>query len=259
MFKFCNLYSGSSGNSSLIITDKSKILVDCGVSAKKISTALENMGIDMQEIDGILITHEHSDHIKGLSVIAKNYHTPIYANEKTFENISIDLTGSTKNIFKTNESFNIKDLDITSFGIPHDAADPVGYNILHKNKKLSIATDIGHIENALLNKLDGSDFLLLESNYETEMLKLSKYPYILKHRILGPNGHLSNDDASIAISSLVKNGTKNIMLGHLSKENNFPELAYQTTIEGLMRENVDLDDIKLSVADRDKPNNIINI
>ena len=259
MFKFCNLYSGSSGNSSLIITDKSKILVDCGVSAKKISTALENMGIDMQEIDGIIITHEHSDHIKGLSVIAKNYHTPIYANEKTFDNMSIDLSGSEKNIFKTNDTFNIKDLKISPFDIPHDAADPVGFNIFYKNKKLSIATDIGHIENSLLDKLEGSDFLMLESNYETEMLKSSKYPYSLKHRILGPTGHLSNDDAAITISDLVKNGTQNIMLGHLSKENNFPELAYQTTIEGLMKENVDLNNIKLSVADRDKPNDIISI
>ena len=259
MFKFCNLYSGSSGNSSLILTDKSKILVDCGVSAKKITTALENMGIDMQEIDGILLTHEHSDHVKGLSIISKNYHTPIYANEGTLQNISQDISSSEQCIFKTNDSFSIKDLKIESFNIPHDAADPVGFNIFYKNKKMSIATDIGHIENELLNKLEGSNFLMLESNYETEMLKSSKYPYVLKRRILGPVGHLSNEDASDAIGDLVKNGTTNIMLGHLSKENNFPELAYQTAVDALIQKNVDLDKIKLEVADRDKPNGIINI
>lgn len=259
MFKFCNLYSGSSGNCSFIQSDNTKILVDAGSSCKKICEGLNSINISISEIDGILITHEHLDHIKGLSVISKKYHIPIYANELTLKNISQDISSATQKIFKTNENFCIKDLIINPFSIPHDAADPCGFSITNNDKKITIATDIGHIEKKIIDNFVGSNFILLESNYEKEMLESSKYPYLLKRRILGPNGHLSNDDASKTISLLVKNGVNNIMLGHLSQQNNFPELAYSTVVESLISNNVDTSKIKLSVATRLSPDPFFNI
>ena len=259
MFKFCNLYSGSSGNCSFIETNKTKILVDCGVSYKKIKEGLESINQDIHDIDAILITHEHADHIKGIGVLSKNIDVPIYANKKTLDEIEKKYFISNAIPFKTNENFDIKDLKVFPFKIPHDAADPVGFTIDYKNTKISLATDIGHVENKLLKNLNESSFVLLESNYEPDMLKSSSYPYSLKHRILGPEGHLSNEDASKVIKTLVNNGLKNIMLGHLSKENNFPELAYQTTVNELIDSNIDIAKLQLAVADREKINNIIEI
>ena len=259
MFKFCNLYSGSSGNCSYIETDNTKVLVDCGMTCKKITESLDSIGIDFNDIDGILITHEHSDHIKGLQVSCKKFNVPIYANEKTFNSIKQDIPDTNKHIFKTNEKFEIKDLEIFPFSIPHDAADPCGFNLSNNNDKISIATDIGHMTSSIMNKLEGSSFLLIESNYEPEMLKCSSYPYMLKKRILGPNGHLSNKDAGTAISSLVSSGINNIMLGHLSRQNNFPELAYKTVVESLLSNKNNLENLSLCVANRDKPDEIISI
>lgn len=259
MFKFCNLYSGSSGNCSFIETDNTKILVDCGVSSKKIEEALNSIDISPKDIDGIVISHEHIDHVKGLSVLCKKYNIPIYANNKTYHSISQNLVDRTHIAFKTNESFDIGDIKVFPFSIPHDAADPSGFNFYHNDTKISIATDIGHMDNKILHNLDGSRFLLLESNYEPDMLKCSNYPYTLKRRILGPNGHLSNEDAGLTITELAKSGLNNIMLGHLSEQNNFPELAYQTVMSNMISKNVNIDKLKLEVADRYKPNKIIDV
>lgn len=259
MFKYYNICSGSSGNCSFIETDSTKILVDFGVSSKKIQEALNNINVSFDEIDGILVTHEHSDHVRGLKVLCKNYNIPIYANEKTFSEINKSFDIKNKKIFLSNEKFEIGDLEINPFSIPHDAADPCGFNINFNNKKISIATDIGHIENSLIHTLEGSSFLLLESNYEPDILKCSRYPYSLKKRILGPNGHLSNQDASYVISLLVKNGLNNVMLGHLSKENNFPELAYKTTMNEIILNKSNIDNLKLNVASRDKSSKIVDI
>lgn len=259
MFKFCNLYSGSSGNCSYIESDNAKILIDCGVSCKKTTEALDSLNTNIADVDAILLTHEHLDHVKGLQIVCKKYHIPIYANEATFNYIKQDIPADCKNFFKTDEKFEIKDLKIFPFSIPHDAADPCGFNISYNNKKISIATDIGHMTNSIIDNLQESNFLLLEANYEPEMLKCSKYPYLLKKRILGPNGHLSNEDAGTAISSLISSGTNNIMLAHLSRENNFPELAYKTVMESLISQNSNIDDLQLSVASRQIPNDVINI
>ena len=259
MFKYCNLYSGSSGNCSYVETDNTKILIDCGVSSKKIEEALNSVGLSLKEIDGILISHEHDDHVKGLSAICKNYHIPIYANNPTFTNINKNIPDELKNKFNTNENFEVGDIRVYPFAIPHDAAEPCGFNLFFNNKKLTFATDIGHIDNKILHNLDESDFLLLESNYEVNMLQCSKYPYYLKRRILGPNGHLSNDEAGLAISELLKHGVNNVMLGHLSEKNNFPELAYQTVVDSIISKNIDVDKLKLQIADRYKPNNVIEL
>ena len=259
MFKFCNLYSGSSGNCSFVESDNCKLLVDCGVSCKKIEEGLSLIGSSVSDLDGILITHEHLDHVKALQVLCKKYDVPIYANEKTFDNIKQIIPDDLKIFFKTNESFDLKDLKIFPFDIPHDAADPCGFSISQGDKKVSIATDVGHVEKDLFDNLIGSNFILLDSNYEPEMLKCYKYPYNLKRRILGPNGHLSNEDAAKTISTLVKNGSYNISLGHLSQQNNFPELAYKTVVESLMENRVDTHNLHLTVANRQKPDNFIEI
>ena len=261
MFKFCNLYSGSSGNCSFVGTDNINILIDCGESQKKISDALESIGKSINKIDAIIVTHEHSDHVKNLGAISKKYNIPVYANEKTFENMPEQtslIDEKNKKVFNTDDHFEIGDLKIYPFHIPHDAAEPCGYNIYNEDKKISIATDIGHMDNNILKKLEESQFLLLESNYEPEILKYAKYPYYLKQRIAGPNGHLSNQEAGLTITKLVYSGVNNIMLGHLSKQTNFPELAYKTVMEEIIKSKIN-SELSLNVASRLKPSKVIEV
>lgn len=261
MLNFCSLYSGSSGNSLLVETENTKLLIDAGVSSKKIETALTNLNIDPSSINGILITHEHSDHVQGLGTFAKKYDLPVFINPKTLDAIPKQKEKiSEKNIkkFKIEENFEIGDMQIKPFSIPHDAANPCGFNIFKDNKKISIATDIGHMTNGILKNLEDSIFVLLESNYDPEVLKFSKYPYPLKSRIAGPNGHLSNELAGKTISHLLGSGLQQAMLGHLSKESNFPELAYKTVVDEIISSNYNENALRLSVASRDTPGNIIS-
>ena len=261
MFKFCTLCSGSSGNSSLIQTDSTKILIDVGQSAKKMEEALASIDVNPFSIDGILVTHEHSDHIKGLGILSKKFHIPVYANLETWNAMEKQKEKvENENIMLFSfDKFSIGDIDIKPFSIPHDAANPCGFNIFNNDKKISIATDIGHMTKEILQNLLNSNFLLLEANYEPEVLKYSKYPYLLKTRISGPNGHLSNIDAGKTISYLVNRGLNKVMLGHLSNESNFPELAYKTVVEQLMENNVSQNNLRLSVANRYEISPIINI
>lgn len=261
MLNFCSLYSGSSGNSLLVETENTKLLIDAGVSSKKIETALTNLNIDPSSINGILITHEHSDHVQGLGTFAKKYDLPVFINPKTLDAIPKQKEKiSEKNIkkFKIEENFEIRDMQIKPFSIPHDAANPCGFNIFKDNKKISIATDIGHMTNGILKNLEDSIFVLLESNYDPEVLKFSKYPYPLKSRIAGPNGHLSNELAGKTISHLLGSGLQQAMLGHLSKESNFPELAYKTVVDEIISSNYNENALRLSIASRDTPGNIIS-
>ena len=261
MFKFCSLYSGSTGNSSLIQTSNTKILIDAGESAKKISEALNSINIDPTSIDAILITHEHSDHIKGVGTFSKKYDIPVYANAETWNSMYNQMVKMEEKNIKYFEftKFNIGDLSILPFSIPHDAANPCGFNIFYKNKKISIATDIGHITTEIIDKLSNSSFILLEANYDSNVLKCSSYPYSLKQRISGPHGHLSNDVAGKTISYLAKRGLNTVMLGHLSKENNFPELAYKTVVEQLMENKIENNLFNLSVATRNCVSQIIDV
>lgn len=260
MFNFCSLYSGSSGNSLFVESENTKLLVDAGVSSKKIEEALANLEINPTSIDGILITHEHSDHVQGLGTFAKKFNLPVFVNEKTLDAMPKQKEKiSEKNIklFNINEKFEIGDLKVKPFSIPHDAANPCGFNIFKDDKKISIATDIGHMTNGILKNLEDSIFIMLESNYDPEVLKYSKYPYQLKTRIAGPDGHLSNELAGKTISYLLNSGLKQAVLGHLSKQSNFPELAYKTVIDEIMCTRYDENSLKLSVASRDIPGNKI--
>lgn len=262
MFKFCSLFSGSSGNSSFIQTDTTKILIDCGESAKKIVNSLLDIGINIENINAILITHEHIDHVKSLGTLSKKYNIPIYTNIETLNAIPVQrnkIIDDNINIFDFSNDFFIGDLKIHPFPIPHDAANPCGFNIYHNNKKISIATDIGHITPEIITNLERSTFLLLESNYDPNILKCSQYPYHLKERISGPYGHLSNTVAGQTISHLLNTGLKTVMLGHLSKENNFPELAYKTVMEKIIYNNNPINSINLSVATRFSRSQIIDL
>ena len=261
MFQFCSLYSGSTGNSSIVQSNKTKILVDVGESAKKIAEALASINVNPFSIDAILITHEHSDHVKGLAVFSKKYNVPVYANIETWnamQKYKEKLNEENIKTFTFNK-FKIGDIEVNPFPIPHDAANPCGFNLFHDNKKMSIATDIGHMSKEIITNLSDSSFLLLEANYEPEILKCSSYPYMLKERIKGPNGHLSNSDAGKTISYLVDHGLNQVMLGHLSKENNFPELAYKTVVEELIEHNYDENSLSLSIANRYETSPIIDV
>ena len=262
MFNFCSLYSGSSGNCLLVETSNTKILIDAGESAKKITYALSLANVSPEQINAILVTHEHSDHVKGLGTFSKKYNIPVYANSKTWDAMpeqSFKIAENNINKFTIEENFEIGDFKIHPFKVPHDASNPCGFNLIYKNNKISIATDIGHMTSNIIHKLEDSSFILLESNYDPEVLKCSSYPYLLKKRISGPNGHLPNIEAGKTISHLMKCGLKEVLLGHLSKENNFPELAYKTVVEELIENNMDLSKIKINVASRSSPSNLVEI
>ena len=262
MFNFCSLYSGSSGNSLFIETQNTKLLIDAGVSSKKIETALNDINIDPSTLDGILVTHEHIDHVQGLGTLSKKFDLPVFVNQETLDAMPKQKDKiSEKNIktFKISDKFDIGDLEIKPFSIPHDAANPCGFNIWKNNKKISIATDIGHMTNPILKSLEESLFIMLEANYDPEVLRCSPYPFTLKSRIAGPTGHLPNEMAGKTISHLLKSGLKNAMLGHLSKQSNFPELAYKTVVDELISNNYNEDCISLSVASRDNHSKIITI
>ena len=260
MFQFCSLYSGSSGNCSYVHTESTKILIDAGQSSKKIEEALKSISVDPFSINAILITHEHSDHVKGAGLLSKKFNIPIYANVETWNAMPEQRDKVKEENIKTFsfEEFFIGDIKVRPFAIPHDAANPCGFNLYKDDKKMSIATDIGHIDKGVMDKLINSSFLLLEANYEPEVLKCSRYPYLLKSRISGPNGHLSNSECGKAISYLASNGLKVAMLGHLSEENNFPELAYKTVVEEMMQNNGS-NHINLSVAKRYEISPMIDI
>ena len=190
MLNFCSLYSGSSGNSLFVETDNTKLLIDAGVSSKKIEKALNDIHVDPCTLNGILVTHEHSDHVQGLGTFSKKFDLPVFVNQETLDAMPKQRDKiADKNIkkFKVAEKFSIGDLDINPFSIPHDAANPCGFTIFNENKKISIATDIGHMTNNILKNLEESLFVMLESNYDPEVLKCSSYPFSLKSRIAGPS------------------------------------------------------------------------
>lgn len=189
MLNFCSLYSGSSGNSLFVETSHTKLLIDAGVSSKKIEIALKDIDVDPSSLDGILITHEHSDHVQGLGTFSKKFNLPVFVNQETLDAMpkqkdKIDCDNI--KTFKVSDSFWIGDVKVKPFSIPHDAANPCGFNLWKEDKKISIATDIGHMNSALLKNLEESLFVMLEANYDPEVLRCSSYPFSLKSRIAGP-------------------------------------------------------------------------
>ncbi len=229
---FCSLASGSSGNCQFISSGGTKLLVDAGLSGKYIKMALEKFDVSLLDIDGVLVTHEHSDHIQGVGVLQRKYGLKIYTNEKTFKAMQPKIGDVDLNkiiLFDNYKPFEIKDLWIEPYSISHDASDPVAYCIRSNDAQMGIATDLGQMDMILLQALKQMDLVMLESNHSVEMLTAGKYPYYLKRRILSEVGHLSNDTCGTMVTELVRAGfVKSVLLGHLSKENNLPDLAFET-------------------------------
>lgn len=252
--KMYSLFSSSSGNSTLITDGDTNLLVDAGVSASRIVKALEQINFDICEIDGIVVTHEHSDHIKGIASLIKKYNIPIYANKETMDCIIGSLgilPEKCINVIQKDKVFEVRSIAVKPFEIPHDAISPMGYTFLTDGGYMSIATDIGHITKAILNNLSKSETVLIESNHDVNMLKQGKYPYMLKKRILSDNGHLSNENAAWLATQLAIWGTKKIMLGHLSECNNIPQIAFNTSKKLMTDNNIKVgEDVILKVASK---------
>lgn len=250
--RVCNLSSGSDGNLTYIETLNAKILLDAGLTASEITKRLSLLRVTPEEIDAILITHEHNDHIKGVDVFASKYHTKVYVHNKGFWALKSKLKKSDKIEFVQFDDldFYIKDLLITNFPLSHDAEYCSGYTFKEKSKKVSILTDLGYTNDEVLSKIQGSVLVYIEANHDVQMLKNNpSYPLVLKQRILGKRGHLSNDACAQAVEFLAKTGTKQIMLAHLSRENNTPELAYGTVCAYLKEHGIEEGkNIKISTA-----------
>lgn len=255
-FNYISVASGSSGNCHYVGYNKTNLLVDAGLSGKKIEENLNDLNINLKNTAGILISHEHTDHIKGAGILSRRYNIPIYANENTWSAMK-DKLGKMeeKNIrlFNNNVPFAIENIQINPFSIHHDAVDPVGFTFHNGKNKISIATDLGHICDEIRKNIYNSKIVVLESNHDVEMLKMGSYPYYLKKRVLSKEGHLSNEDAGKFCIELVKKGTEKILLAHLSRENNFPELAFET-VKGILKEkSIHLGGhVELNVLNREK-------
>lgn len=231
MSRFCPLYSSSKGNSIFLAGGGTSLLIDVGVSYKRLRESLDSQGYSVSDLKGVLITHEHSDHINGLPMLLKKTNIPLYASRGTLEFLWVNgYIPPHTNVFECGEqAVTIGDIEVTAFETPHDAANSVGYRFTMPDlRTVAIATDLGHITDTVRKSLLGCDLVMLESNYDPGMLDCSSYPYILKRRIKSDFGHLSNDVCSDMLIGLVKSGTARFILGHLSEQNNIPELARQT-------------------------------
>ncbi len=264
--RLCSIASGSSGNCIYVGTDATHILVDVGISGKKAETGLNTLGLTCRDIDGIFITHEHIDHISGLGVLARKYGIPIFATKGTIAAIKQTKSVGTidEDLFQTisaEEKLTVKDMTLNPMQISHDAAEPVAYRISHGKKKLAIITDLGTYNDYTVECLKGMDALFLEANHDVNMLQVGPYPYYLKQRILGNRGHLSNELSGRLLSELLHDKMQAVVLGHLSKENNLPELAYETVrLEITMAENeYKATDFPISVANRSEVSSLIHI
>ncbi len=256
MLKYCSIGSGSSGNCHYVGYKDTNILIDAGLSGKRISKGLEDIDVDISKLRGIFVTHEHSDHIKGLGVLSRKYDLPIYLNYKTWlalESKIGKIKESNIMIFDNDKAYDLGDMCIKPFSINHDAADPVGFSLFNeRDDKLSIATDTGHISDDIRENILGSKLVVLESNYDKEMLLMGSYTYALKKRVMSNTGHLSNEDAAKFAVDLIKNGTEEILLAHLSRENNFPALAYETSNHILTENQMKIGrDVELEILMRD--------
>lgn len=263
MIKVCPLFSGSKGNSTYIEINGNGVLLDAGVSFSRISQKLDAAGISPLQVKAILITHEHSDHIRGAGVAARKLGVPVYATIPTWYSMKKTLGKIEKNNIlpvTPGKEEEICGICFKAFEIPHDASAPVGYNFFDGSKKFTVATDLGEMSEKLFLSLSGSDGIILESNHDVKMLLNGGYPYHLKMRIHGKLGHLSNDEAASVCARLASLGTKTILLGHLSEENNKPEIALAQTADMLCKDGVRLDeDVILRVLGQNHKTEIFEI
>ncbi|MBO4903023.1 MAG: MBL fold metallo-hydrolase [Lachnospiraceae bacterium] len=264
--ELCSIASGSSGNCIYVGSDQTHLIVDAGISGKRIEAGLNGIGLKTSEIDGLLITHEHSDHIAAVGVLARKYGLPMYATRGTIEGIlqTRSVGEIPEGLFReirADEPFMIEDLTIRPVSVSHDANEPVAYRIEHGDHAAGIVTDLGIFDDYIVDSFAGVDALLLEANHDVHMLQVGRYPYPLKCRILGDRGHLSNELSGQLLCKLLHDQLKTVMLGHLSAENNLAELAYETVrLEILMDDNVyKPDDFQIRIASRHEPTQLIAV
>ncbi len=236
----CSLASGSSGNCYVVSSGSVTLLVDAGISARRIRDGLSARGFDPKALNGVLVTHEHADHIKGIAVLAKQG-VPVFANERTLSAIRAEgVDPGDARIFSTGDTFEVGDIAVETFPLSHDCADPAGYAFRSGGARAAVVTDTGVITEQILRQMVSSDILVLESNHDESVLRVGRYPWFLKQRILSERGHLSNDAAAEAAAQAILRSdpsrpAKLVLLAHLSRENNFPEMA-RTTMENVFRE-----------------------
>ena len=261
---FCPLFSGSSGNALFCQYGNTRLLIDAGKPGKQIEDALHSIGVDPDTLAGVLITHEHSDHIHGAGILSRKYHLPLYATPGTW----MAMEGKIGKIepqfhreIQAGRDFYLGEMGVVPFPIPHDAADPVGFRLYGGRLSVSTATDLGHFSQFVYQQIAGSDLILLESNHDPDMLKANpRYNAQLKQRILGDRGHLSNESCAAALLRLIAAGTGTVLLGHLSGENNTPELARKVSTDRLSREGIQAGrDIQLNIALRDQTGAVYTI
>ncbi len=264
--EIASICSGSSGNCILVKSGDTNILVDVGISNKRVEEGLDFFETSPNEIDAILVTHEHSDHIKGIGVFLRAHPVSVYATKGTIDEIlNASSTGEVdKDLFEeidSDEEFFVGDLKINSISTSHDASDSVCYRFDDGEKSCAIVTDLGYYHNELVDSLQDLDAILVEANHNKEMLEVGPYPYPLKRRILSDEGHLSNEACGQLLSEIISDKMQYIILGHLSKDNNYPELAFETVRNELMFNDIDLNDlgIEIRVAKRDCPSCDIKI
>ncbi len=226
--KIINLASGSDGNMTYLESEKVKILIDIGISCAEAVKRLALINVKPNDIDVILVTHEHNDHIKGVDAFSFKFDKPVFAHRTVWENLKFKLikTPSKNRRFFETGSFQLRDISVNAVAVPHDVPC-FGYSFENDGRKISILTDVGHTNERILDSIRGSQLVYLEANYDKTLLKEgTKYPLALKRRISGGSGHLSNDESVSLIRYLVQNGSRQIVLSHLSRENNSPDLAY---------------------------------
>ena len=264
--RLLSIASGSSGNCIYVGDDHTHILVDAGISKKRVEEGLNGIGLTVNDLNAIFVTHEHIDHIGGLGVLTRKCQAPVYATGGTirgiFNTASLGKIDEERFVeIEENQCVTIGDIQVDSMKISHDAAQPVAYRFFGHGKKIAVATDLGMITEENEEKLKGMDALLLEANHDVNMLQVGPYPYYLKQRILGERGHLSNEAAGKLLSRLLHDGMQAVVLGHLSKENNLPELAYESVrVEVTMSDTkYNGNDFPMYVAKRDEVSEMIEL
>ena len=264
--RFCSIASGSSGNCIYAGSEQTHVLIDTGISKKRIDESLKDLDVKGEELSGIFITHEHSDHIQGLGVFSRKYGIPIYATKGTIQGIL-----SSKSIGKIPEGllhpieigaqFQVGDLEIRAFAVSHDAQQPCGFRVNHEEKAVAVVTDTGTYDEELVKNLQNLNAVLLEANHDVHMLEVGPYPYHLKRRVMGDKGHLSNELSGRLLCDILHNELRYVLLGHLSKDNNYAELAYETVkLEVTLGKNpYKGEEIPIEVATRDVRTKILSI
>ena len=264
--RLCSIASGSSGNCIYVGDDNTHLLVDTGISKKRIEAGLAELDVKGEELNGILITHEHVDHIQGLGVFSRKYEIPIYATKGTIEGIRRcsslgKMPEGLLHPFEVNQAFQIGGLNVHPFEISHDANQPSGYRIENDKKAVAVATDLGKYDEYIVENLKNLNAIVLEANHDIHMLEVGPYPYPLKRRVMGDKGHLSNELSGRLLCDILHDGLQKVVLGHLSKENNYEELAYETVkLEITMGDNpYKGEDVSMMVAKRDTVSEIVTL